>query len=971
MADRKEKDAPEDKEEKKEEESAEEEQEEEDEEEEDDGPLEDAGDDEAGDEDDGEGSSGEMMTQTDAPIVIFHHFDDHDDLLMRRLKVTETIDELFHIEAFAMSERLDLEFDKIVGKEVTFSVERDGEDDRYFHGVVGSFMQIATSDPNQDQATCFDIKVYPKLWLLTLSKDCRVFQNETPIDIIKKVLEEHGVEDVDIRAEGGLDIREYCVQYNETHYDFVVRLMQEEGICFFFTHEKDKHTLVLADKDTHFEKCEGSSELDFDDSSEDPPPINTVTNCDFEEHVASIAHEANDYNMTTAGTDIYSLVKGDPEEEMLVGQVYEYSGQMNHEDIPTQERLEKLMTMRLEEQQSLRKRIYMKSVAPYLYAGGKFKFSKHHRDDLNDKTYVVHKIVHEVQSAVPEGVDDMPEEEKKEKKYLYRNTVYAFHEELPYRPRRLIKPPLLESVQSAVVTGPEGEEIWVDEYGRVKIQFKWDRQWPNDDTSSCWVRVQQGWAGNNWGVLFTPRIGMEVMVSFINGNPNRPVITGCLYNSDHMPPYLAERVTDEHTPTKSGIKTRSSKEGGAGPDAFNELRFEDKSGAEQIYIRAQKDKDTYVIENETKHIEKGSSWLVIDQGDRNVVLEGGGEAVAKTSPEGQELPAGVGDDNLILKTGSRATSFMSGDGPIVDTTHIIEGLTEYQNDKGSMSRVFQEGNDKTTIVAGNREVVIKEGNDFHKILTGDRQTVIETGNRTDEIETGDRKTLIDTGSHLTQIKTGDHKLKVDTGNIGVQIDEGNEVRQLNSGNYKLTLADGDKEVTIEAGDTILTLTGDKKEDVTGNYEGTYTEEFSLTVTGAIAIVSEDSISITSSGDLELTADGDISMDAGGYVKMTSAGDTIIESDGDLEATSSGDMTLASEGDTAMTSDGDIGIESGGDTNITSDGAVNIESSDDTLIDSGGALDLVDGDGLTIDSGGDMSVTSDSCDFEPSSFSVTT
>ncbi len=912
---------------------------------------------------------GEQMTQEGAPIVIDHPFGDHDLLLMRRLKVTECMDELFNIEAHVVSRRTNLEFEKILGKEVGFTIKQ-GDEDRYFHGIVANFMQYATSDPTLDQVTWYELKVYPKIWLLTLSKDCRIFQNETPIDIIEKVLKEHGVTDVDIKATGGTIEREYCVQYNETHFDFVTRLMQEEGIFFFFKHEKNKHTLILADMDTHYDECEGSETLGYDDSSTEIPPINTVTRCDFQEHVSPLSHAANDYNMTNAGTNLYSQAPGEPLEDTIVGDVYEYSGQMDHEDIPTQDRLEKLMTIRLEEQQSLRKNIYMKSTAPYLFAGGKFKVTKHHRDDIKDKFYVVHRVIHEMQSAIIQD-ENASAKEIKNFNFLYENSVDAFHDELPYRPRRRIKPPLIESVQSAVVTGPEGEEIWVDEYGRIKIKFKWDRQWPDDDTSSCWVRVQQGWAGNNWGVLFTPRIGMEVMVSFINGNPNRPVVTGSLYNSDHMPPYLSERVTDEFTPTKSGIETKSSKEGGGAPDAFNELRFEDKSGAEQIYIRAQKDKDTYIIENETKHIEKGSSWLVVDQGDRNVMLQGGGAAVAKTTPDGQALPAGLGDDILTLKTGSRYTTFLSGNGAIRDVTHIIEGLTEYQNDKGSMSRIFQEGNDLKTLLKGNREVVVKEGNDFHKIVTGNRQKVIETGDQTHEIETGDDKTLIHTGSHLTQIKEGDHKLKIDSGNIGVQLDEGNEVRKLKSGDYKLTLDDGDKKVTISAGDTILTLTGDKLETVTGNYEGTYTEKFTLKVTGAISIVSQDNIAITAVANIVMSAGGNITMEAVGNVNITSGEHTTVEADGDVKATCEGDMILESTGNTKMTSEKDVDIESGDDMSLESGGDLYIDSLDDTFIDAGGDLDLDDADGLTITSGGDIFVESEACDFEPSSFSVTT
>jgi len=912
---------------------------------------------------------GTQLTQFEATITIDHPLGDPDLLNMRRMKVHEGIDELFVIEAHVASPSPDISFDSIVGKEVTFAIKlQDG--DRYFHGIVGHFMQYATSDPNANEVTWYELKVYPKLWLLTLSSDCRIFQNEKPLDIIKTVLTEHGVTDVLFQTTTcGQVIREYCVQYNETHFEFVCRLMEEEGVFYFFKHEQGKHTLILADAPTAFQPCVGSEQLSYTDSSPDKAFLNTLYQCDFSERVASLSHAANDYNMKTASMKLYSMDMAGPVQETLKGDLYEYPGQVDHEDIPAQGRLEALIKLRLEEAQALQKYITGESIAPYLTNGGSFLLAKHHRADMMGKKYVIHRITHEVQSGVEPDLHE--DRDIRERSYLYRNSFKAFEDSVIYRPPRKTPRPKIESIQSAIVTGPVGEEIWTDEYGRIKVQFKWDRQWPNDDTSSCWIRVQQGWGGNNWGVLFTPRIGMEVMVNFLDGDPSRPVVTGSLYNSDNRPPYLPERVTGEFTPTKSGFKTKSSIFP-AGPEKFNEHRFEDKTGEEQVYKRAEKDDDSYTIETETKHIEKGSKWLVLDHGDRNVLLKGGGSAVPKTTPKGQDLPAGAGDDILELSTGSRYTSFMSGNGPIRDTTYIKEGLTEYQHDKGTMSRVFKEGNDRKTIIKGNREVVLKEGNDFHKIIKGNRHTVIATGDNTHEIITGDDKTYIHTGNHLMCIETGNKKLKIDLGNKGTLIDQGNEVTRLKKGNQRLMIDLGNRIITLQSGNSTLTLeAGNQTEDVTGHYYGTYTETYNLTVTGNINIVGKDNINVTAAND--------INVKSGANINVTAASNISVKAGGDISMTAGGKITATSGSSTSVTAGSSISTTSGSSTSVTAGSSitgtagssVSLTSGGATSVTAGGSISLTSGGSHTITSGGSMTVTASATTFTVSSFTVIT
>ena len=919
----------------------------------------------------------EQVTQEGAPLTIDHPMGERDTFIMRRLSVLEKMDELFKIEAHVISKRTNIEFEDIVGKTVGFRVEQIPED-RYFHGVVSNFMQYATSDPELDEVTWYELKVRPKLWLLTLTKDCRVYQNQTPLDIIKDIFGEFEITDYEIRAQGGNIPREYCIQYNESYFDFVCRLMEEEGICYFFMHEpkgetsEGKHIIVLADMDVHFEPCEGSEMLEYDDSDQEMPNINRVVRCDYRQRVATNERSANDYNMTTASTDLYSLQPEPPENETMFGEFYEYEGQLDHEDIPSQGRLESLMNIRLQEEITLRKSIFMKSTAPYLFAGGYFHLLKHHRNDMNNKDYVVYEVLHEMQSGVVPGYEDNTREQLRDlddsedsvsegvmqspdKNFIYRNTVVAFDKTLPYRPKRKHKMPRIMNIQSAVVTGPPGEEIHTDTYGRIKIQFKWDRVWPEDDTSSCWVRVQESWGGDNWGFVFTPRIGMEVLVAFINGNPNRPVVTGCVYNSDHMPPYLPERVTGQFSPSKSGIKTKSTLSD-PNEEAFNELRFEDLKGEEQIYIRAEKDYDVRINENETRHIIGGSKWTTIENGDRRVVLEGKGGGLPKTTPSAQDLPAGVGDDSLILNTGSRHSVFLSGNGPIKDTVLIEEGLSEYHNKKGSRSRVLELGHDKTTIQVGNHETVVETGDVFTKVITGNHRTVVETGDRTHEIVTGNDNTLIHTGSQQTQINTGDHKLKIDKGNIGIQLDEGNKKQLLKKGDYILDMEKGDQYITLQSGDQIIKITGNQYETVSDNYEGTYGGDYTLTIEGYLTIVAQKGISISTPKSIEMSAGQDITIEAGNDISI-SAGMKMTETSGmSMSMTAGTSMSQTSGLSMSMKAGTTMDMTCGASMTATCGAAYTLTSGGAGTFTIGGAKTVTTGGALTQTVGGAVTQT---------------
>jgi type VI secretion system Vgr family protein len=902
-----------------------------------------------------------QLTQDQAYLKLDHPLE-QDLFNLRHIQVIEAMDEPFEITAQAVSEKPDIDYKQLIGKEVTFTLDIEG-DPRYFHGVVGSFKQYATPDPNTREVTWYELKVYPKMWLLKLATDCRVYQDQTPLAIIEQVLKEHGITDFRIQCtQCGTTPREYCVQYNETHFNFIARLMEEEGIFYYFKHEHGKHILILGDKPTAHELAAGAERVEYEQATPAYPLLNVVTSCDPKHKVVSLAHGMADYNMTIASTKLFSLLKnndgsvlpGSQQEEARAdgfgasdatrfGENFTYPGQVDHEDIPTQERLEHLTRLRLEEMESGQSHIEGTSTVPYFMTGFKFALTKHHRADLN-KTYVLRRVIHEISSSFADSSQEARTPEDIPDYLLYTNRFEAFEDTTTYRPARKTPRPKIESIQSAIVTGPKGEEIWTDHYGRIKVQFKWDRRGKFDEKSSCWVRVLQGWGGNNWGVLFTPRIDMEVMVTFLDGDPSRPLVTGCLYNSDHMPPYLPERVTNEMSPTKSTIKSNSSK----GGDGFNEIRYEDKKDEEQVYFRAQKDFDSYIIENVTTHIAKGSIWTSVDNGDRDVALYGQGQAKAKETPRGQAHPQGKGDDNLEITTGNRNISFLSGFGSVLDSYYMKAGDYAYLNDKGSQSFIQVEGNYYRTLVKGNHDTVIDTGNHSLFIDQGEHHTTIQTGKRAFEINKGNDDVHIHTGDQLTYIETGDQKTLIDKGNVGLTIGLGNKVQNLHEGNYKVTLDKGDHSLTIGVGNMSIVLSkGDKTESINGNYTGTVNENYTLTILGnldivckgAISVQSGKSISFNAAESISLTAGEAIAMDAGGDIslstaanaKVTSLQNTSVKATGAIELTSVGETSLEATAGFTLSSAAITMEAMTGGINMTSAGGIETESLSATTI----------------------------------------
>ncbi|MBA4178149.1 MAG: type VI secretion system tip protein VgrG [Leptothrix sp. (in: Bacteria)] len=492
-----------------------------------------------------------------------------DKLKFRRMAAQEEISRLFEFQVVALSESPDVAADDLLGKEVGVSLQVGEQTQRWFQGVVAAF----GIDGVDGRHVSYRLTLRPWLWLATRAANVRIFQEKTAPEIIKEVLGAYTGTLVN-ELEATYGTRTYCVQYRETDFNFVSRLMEEEGIFYFFRHSQGKHELVLADKAGSHQPFAGFATIPFDDDEAHIVGEPAISRWHMRHEIQTGKVTLRDYNFETPTTDLTSTTaassRGHAESKR---EVYDYPG-LYGKKAPG----DALAGVRLDEAESRFARFSGQGNTQGLVAGAKFTLAQHPRTDQNTD-YVVLSTEIEMQQAGYEagaGGDTL---------FGCRFTAQKYAE--PFRPARIMRKPAVAGPQTAVVVGEGGEgDIHADKYGRVKVHFHWDRLGKKDATSSCWVRVASPWAGHGWGMISLPRIGQEVVVDFLEGDPDQPLITGRVHNASQMPPYALP-----DNATVSTIKSRSKK--GAAAD-FNELRFEDKAGSEYMLLHAQKDRFEFV-----------------------------------------------------------------------------------------------------------------------------------------------------------------------------------------------------------------------------------------------------------------------------------------------------------------------------------------------------------------------------------------
>ncbi|WP_175693229.1 type VI secretion system Vgr family protein [Burkholderia ambifaria] len=506
------------------------------------------------------------------------------DLVLVDFHGTEGLSQNFEFHVRLASQDSNIELKKLIGQPVTITLQLTdalaSSEERYFHGYVANFTHL----DHDGSFTVYSATIVPWLWMLSRSRDIRIFQEESTEAILSKVFREYGkIASFEFRLSKATKNRSYCTQYRETDLEFVERLMQEDGLFFFFEHAKDNHKLIITDNSIAAKPISGRSPVLQYTKGEALDNLAVITSFQASRQLEStnVGLKTFDYKVPHARR----FVSGGTEVnqgEVPSYEVYDYLGEHGFPDSDRGEALTRFRTQAL----AAHSKIFIgtstsRRVSPCQY----FELDDHYDHGSTkpeDRQFLLTTVTHSGTNNYQAG----------EGAATYQCSFTCIRKKIPYRPAFTIERPTIIGPQTAVVVGPEGEEIYTDNLGRVKVQFHWDRLGKRDQGSSCWVRVGQPWAASGFGMIQIPRIGNEVVVIFLDGNPDRPLIISSVYNSANMPPWGLPANA-----TQSGILTRSTKTGNV--NTANAIRFEDKNGAEEVWLHAEKDQRIEVEHDES------------------------------------------------------------------------------------------------------------------------------------------------------------------------------------------------------------------------------------------------------------------------------------------------------------------------------------------------------------------------------------
>ena len=524
-------------------------------------------------------------------------------LLLNRMSASEALSTLFSYEIELLHEETKEGFEPtmvdvqaLLGQPVSIELKQMNVGSRYFNGIINRFSQGARNL----RFSYYYATLVPKVWILTQNIQSRIFQHKSVPDILRVVLKGF---DVSYELQGSYKPRNYCVQYRESDFDFASRLMEEEGIYYYFKHTPDKHKMIIADTPQSHLDCPHQSDIPYFTDTTKDEFFTAIRrwHTDYKLQSGKVTFWDNHFQLPSNKLDAQQPSRFDVGGNQKL-EIYDFPGgySRKYDDVdrgggersdltnvyPDKQKTAEVAMQSLDVQYKV---VNGTSDCSSMIAGYRFKMFNHPNKELNAR-YVITSISHEIEQDPSYATGDEVEN-------AYTNSFTCISHGAgapPFRPTQKTYKPSIKGSQTAMIVGPAGEEIFTDKYGRVKIQFHWDRQGGNDADSSCWVRVGTLWAGKQWGVIHIPRIGQEVIVDFIEGDPDQPIIVGSIYNPQTMPPYDLPA-----NKTQSGVKSRSSKGGGAAN--FNEFRFEDKKGKEEVYLHAEKDW-TIMVENDKNQI---------------------------------------------------------------------------------------------------------------------------------------------------------------------------------------------------------------------------------------------------------------------------------------------------------------------------------------------------------------------------------
>jgi type VI secretion system secreted protein VgrG len=737
-----------------------------------------------------------------------------DVLLFHGMHAREELSRMSEYQLNLLSPKGDIDVDEILGKNVTIRLALPDDSTRFFNGYVTRFAQRGT----YGRYHRYFAIVRPWLWFLTRTTDCRIFQEMKVPDILKLVFDDHQTADVAFELTGGYRTWTYCVQYRETDFNFVSRLMETEGIYYYFRHAEGKNTLVLTDSIGKHAPTPGYEQLPFIAPERIVrPELEHVSAWDFAREVQPGVFVHDDYDLERPSVELRTKKVLRRQYTPSDYEVYDYPGHY----LQTADG-DQYAAVRIDEYGSEFERGYGVTNARGVCVGSLLTLEHCPREDQNREHLVVassYELEFSEYEAMPAGEGTS-----------CRCSFVTMPSAQQFRPRRLTPKPFVQGPQTAVVVGPAGDEIFTDQYGRVKVQFHWDRRGKMDQNSSCWVRVSHPWAGKGWGSVATPRIGQEVIVDFLEGDPDQPIVTGRVYNAENPPPFgfPAGAVI-------SGVKSDTHKGGG-----FNEMSLDDTAGKERVFIHGQYNMDTVVEHDQTSTIHNNRT-------DRVDVDDS--ESVGNN----QKWDVGVNRDakigsNETLTVGSNRTKKIGANETVTVGGNRTETVSKSETLTVALQRTHTVGINETISVGAAQEITVGAA---QAVTVGAAQTINVGANQSTSVGANqstsvgaNQSNTIASNRTLSVGAKQDVKVGANT-TMTIGADESRSV----TGGRTTTIGKDDatkvaKNLTFDAGDSVTIKTGDAS--ITMKKDGT------------IQIKGKD-ITIKGSGKINVKADGDIVM----------------------------------------------------------------------------------------------------------------
>ncbi len=727
-----------------------------------------------------------------------------EDLLFESLSDTAGLSTLGEMRLGLLSPKSSLAPEDLLGKPVCVTVQVSDDHKRFFHGYVTRFGIGA----HRGRYHGYQATVRPWLWFLTRTSDCRIFQELSVPDIVKKVFEDHGVADFEFRLFRSYRTWNYCVQYRESDYQFVARLLEHEGIYWYFEHTDSAHKLVLVDSQSAHDAVAGCESLPFHTHGAGvPPDTPCITAWQFAREIQAGVTAATSYDFERPSTSLKVDMKHARSHDHADLERFDFQGDY----IQTADG-KQWVGNRLDAIQSAHEQLRGSSNCLAIGAGHLLKMTRHPREDQNAELLITATQIRAHQATAESEGD-----------HGYSCDFSAMPSSQQYRPPRRTPKPFVQGPQTAVVCGPAGEEIFTDKYSRVKVQFHWDRYGQKNEKSSCWVRVSSPWAGKSFGFIQIPRIGQEVVVDFLEGDPDQPLITGRVYNAEQMPPWDLPANA-----TQSGVLTRSSK-GGAYGNA-NALRFEDKKGSEQLWLHAEKNQDIEVENDETHWVGHDRS-KTIDHDETTHVKHDRTETVDNNEhiTIGVNRTESVGSNENITIGSNRTESVGANESITVGSNRSVSvGGSETKT--VAMQRTHAVGVNESIAIGAAQEVAIGAA---QTVTVGASQSISVGANQSTSVGSNQSTSVganrsVEAGGNLeTTVAKNETRSVGEARSTSIGKDDKLQVGK----KYYLEAAD---EITLKTGDASITMKKD----------------------GTIQIKGKD-ITISGSGKIGVKASGDM------------------------------------------------------------------------------------------------------------------